>query len=87
MNTFRIIGKSPARSTDRKNVVYVTNIRNGYGVWNRVVTATVAEVISDTEDKINAQPNRQEFRANPDAITDALTSLSDMMGYNAPDNY
>lgn len=87
MNTFRIIGKSPARRSDRKNVVYVTNIRNGYGVWNRVVTATVAEVISMTEEKIESQPNRQTFTPNPDAITDALTTLSATMDYNAPDNY
>lgn len=87
MNTFQVIGKSPARRTDGKRVYYVTNIRQGYGVWNRVVGAKVSDVLRDANEMVNAQPNRQTFTPNADAITDALTTLSVTMDYNAPDNY
>lgn len=87
MNTFQVIGKSPAKASDGKRVYYVTNIRQGYGVWNRVVGAKVSDVLRDANEMVNAQPNRQTFTPNADAITDALTNLSVTMDYNAPDNY
>jgi len=87
MNTFQIIGKSPARRNDGKRVYYTTNIRTGYGVWNRAVSAKVSDVLRDANEMVEALPNRITFTPNADAITDALTTLSATMDYNAPDNY
>lgn len=87
VNTFQVIGKSPARRTDGKRVYYVTNIRTGYGVWNRVVGAKVADVLADAEEMVNAQPNRQTFTASRDAIADALGDVQTWQDYNRPDNY
>lgn len=88
MNTFRIISKSPARRTDSRRTYYSTNIRTGYGAWVRGESDdTVTGFLGKTEAKINATPNAQTFVADPDYITDALGSLSEMLAYNAPDNY
>lgn len=86
MNTFAMFPKSPARRSMRKSDYYTANVRNFTG-WTLVHGENVSDVLSDTETRLQALPNRMTFTPNPDAITDALSSLSYACDYNAPDNY
>ena len=88
MNTFRIVSKSPARRTDSRRTYYSTNIRTGYGLWVRGESDdSVTGALGKAEARVNALPNVQTFHADPTYVEDALGALSEMLAYNAPDNY
>lgn len=78
--------KSPARRGMRKGDYYTANVRNFTG-WTLVHGENVGDVLTETEQRLAKLPNRMTFTPNADAVTDALASLSEMLGYNAPDNY
>lgn len=91
MNTFQVIGKSPARSTDRKNVVYVTGIGAGsYGIWNRTKsTKTAAQMAREVEEGTAGVLviNSPTPFTPTDSVSLTLTEGAVMADYNAPDNY
>ena len=91
MNTFGIVSKSPARSTDGKNVYYVTKIGAGsYGIWNRAKSYKTA---SQMDRELEAGTSGTVVINSPrpftptDSVAVGLSDAHSMAGYNAPDNY
>jgi hypothetical protein len=91
MSSFAIVGKSPARSTDPKNVYYVTKIGAGsYGIWNRAKSTKTAsqmarELEAGTEGTLVINSPRPF--SPEDSVSTTLAEAFSMADYNAPDNY
>ena len=92
MNTFTVIGKSPASSGDRKSTYYSTTLSGYTPTWRKMsAPKTATELASEFEraqvaDLVEKIKNRNTFTPS-DAISDTLNNAHAMQAYNAPDNY
>jgi hypothetical protein len=92
MNTFSVIGKSPASSKDRKSTYFSTTLSGYTPSWRKMVaTMTVAELASElemigTDSFLATQKAKRTFKPT-DAVSDSLGEAQSIQDYNAPDDY
>ena len=92
MNTFSVIGKSPASSKDRRSTYFSTTLSGYTPSWRKMVaTMTVAELASElemigTNEFLKRQAVKRTFKPT-DAVSDALGEAQSIQDYNAPDDY